>query len=146
PRPGRSRAARPPQPGARGVVADVLRHLAGGHEAARGASQGAAVRGARLDDEAPSLGPGPTLARGHRTGRPGAAADDPHPRVPGTAAGSDRAARHARTRHPVSRRGPRRGVGSRTVLIAPDSFKGSLTSVSVATALADGWARARLGD
>jgi glycerate kinase len=46
----------------------------------------------------------------------------------------------------VSRRGPRRGVGSRTVLIAPDSFKGSLTSVSVATALADGWARARLGD
>ncbi len=33
-----------------------------------------------------------------------------------------------------------------TVLIAPDSFKGSLTSVQVARALADGWARARPGD
>ena len=33
-----------------------------------------------------------------------------------------------------------------TVLIAPDSFKGSLTSVLVARALADGWARARPGD
>ena len=33
-----------------------------------------------------------------------------------------------------------------TVLIAPDSFKGSLTSVEVARALADGWARARPGD
>jgi len=32
------------------------------------------------------------------------------------------------------------------VLIAPDSFKGSLTSVRVARALADGWARARPGD
>ena len=30
----------------------------------------------------------------------------------------------------------------RTVLIAPDSFKGSLTSVQVARALADGWGRA----
>ena len=30
-----------------------------------------------------------------------------------------------------------------TVLIAPDSFKGSLTSVQVARALADGWGRAR---
>jgi glycerate kinase len=30
-----------------------------------------------------------------------------------------------------------------TVLFAPDSFKGSLTSVEVARALADGWARAR---
>jgi glycerate kinase len=34
----------------------------------------------------------------------------------------------------------------RTVLIAPDSFKGSLTSVEVAKALADGWARARPQD
>ena len=34
----------------------------------------------------------------------------------------------------------------RTVLIAPDSFKGSLTSVQVARALADGWARARPQD
>jgi glycerate 2-kinase len=32
------------------------------------------------------------------------------------------------------------------VLIAPDSFKGSLTSVAVARALAVGWARARPGD
>jgi glycerate 2-kinase len=34
----------------------------------------------------------------------------------------------------------------RTILIAPDSFKGSLTSVEVARALADGWARARPKD
>ena len=33
-----------------------------------------------------------------------------------------------------------------TVLIAPDSFKGSLTSVAVARALADGWALARAAD
>ena len=33
-----------------------------------------------------------------------------------------------------------------TVLIAPDSFKGSLTSVQVARALATGWARARPHD
>jgi glycerate kinase len=33
-----------------------------------------------------------------------------------------------------------------TVLFAPDSFKGSLTSVEVAHALADGWARARPED
>ncbi len=33
-----------------------------------------------------------------------------------------------------------------TVLFAPDSFKGSLTSVEVARALADGWARARPDD
>ena len=32
------------------------------------------------------------------------------------------------------------------VLIAPDSFKGSLTSAQVATALADGWRRARPDD
>ena len=32
------------------------------------------------------------------------------------------------------------------VLLAPDSFKGSLTSVEVARALADGWSRARPGD
>ncbi|HSL76312.1 MAG TPA: glycerate kinase [Candidatus Limnocylindrales bacterium] len=34
----------------------------------------------------------------------------------------------------------------RTILIAPDSFKGSLTSVQVARALADGWCRARPAD
>jgi len=34
----------------------------------------------------------------------------------------------------------------RTVLIAPDSFKGSLSSVQVARALADGWSRARPSD
>ena len=33
-----------------------------------------------------------------------------------------------------------------TVVFAPDSFKGSLTSVEVARALADGWARGRPGD
>ena len=33
-----------------------------------------------------------------------------------------------------------------TILVAPDSFKGSLTSVEVARALAAGWARARPGD
>jgi glycerate kinase len=33
-----------------------------------------------------------------------------------------------------------------TVLIAPDSFKGSLTSVDVARALADGWTRGRAAD
>jgi glycerate kinase len=39
-------------------------------------------------------------------------------------------------------------VGGRplSVLLAPDSFKGSLTSVQVARALADGWARARPDD
>jgi glycerate 2-kinase len=36
--------------------------------------------------------------------------------------------------------------GALTVLIAPDSFKGSLTSVQVARALATGWARARPHD
>jgi len=35
---------------------------------------------------------------------------------------------------------------ARTVLFAPDSFKGSLTSVQVARALADGWLRARPSD
>ena len=35
---------------------------------------------------------------------------------------------------------------NRRVLFAPDSFKGSLTSVQVARALADGWSRARPGD
>jgi len=36
--------------------------------------------------------------------------------------------------------------GRQTVLIAPDSFKGSLSSVAVAQALADGWRAARPGD
>ncbi len=44
----------------------------------------------------------------------------------------------------------RASVGPRgrplTVLVAPDSFKGSLTSVEVARALASGWARARPDD
>ena len=39
-----------------------------------------------------------------------------------------------------------RPTPSRTILIAPDSFKGSLTSVEVARALADGWSRARPND
>lgn len=37
-------------------------------------------------------------------------------------------------------------IGALTVLIAPDSFKGSLTSVEVARALAAGWSRARPDD
>jgi glycerate kinase len=37
-------------------------------------------------------------------------------------------------------------VGRLRVLIAPDSFKGSLTSVDVARALAEGWGRARPAD
>ena len=37
-------------------------------------------------------------------------------------------------------------MSGRTVLIAPDSFKGSLTSVQVAQALADGWRQARPDD
>ena len=43
---------------------------------------------------------------------------------------------------------PGRGARDRpfSVLIAPDSFKGSLTSVEVARALAEGWARARPDD
>ncbi|MFN8623265.1 MAG: glycerate kinase, partial [Chloroflexota bacterium] len=36
--------------------------------------------------------------------------------------------------------------GPLRVLVAPDSFKGSLTSVEVARALADGWSRARPDD
>jgi glycerate kinase len=45
-------------------------------------------------------------------------------------------------------RGVRRAPGARPlrILIAPDSFKGSLSSVAVARALADGWARARPAD
>ena len=39
----------------------------------------------------------------------------------------------------------RASAGS-TILVAPDSFKGSLTSVQVARALADGWHRARPAD
>jgi glycerate kinase len=38
------------------------------------------------------------------------------------------------------------GGGRLRVLLAPDSFKGSLTSVQVARALAEGWARARPQD
>jgi glycerate kinase len=39
-----------------------------------------------------------------------------------------------------------RASGRLRVLIAPDSFKGTLTSVEVASAIADGWRRARPGD
>jgi glycerate kinase len=38
------------------------------------------------------------------------------------------------------------GARSRTILIAPDSFKGSLTSVQVAQAIAEGWQTARPDD
>ncbi len=37
-------------------------------------------------------------------------------------------------------------MSARTILIAPDSFKGSITAVDVATALATGWHRARPDD
>src|SRR5436190_21609134 len=37
-------------------------------------------------------------------------------------------------------------AAARQVLFAPDSFKGSLTSVQVARALSHGWRRARPGD
>ena len=40
----------------------------------------------------------------------------------------------------------RDGRSSLTVLFAPDSFKGSLSSLAVAQALAEGWARARPDD
>ena len=83
----------------------------------------------------PRSGPGPPLARGPGARRPRAPADDPDPRVP-------REAARGRGR-------PRRlTMADRQlrVLIAPDSFKGSLTSVQVARALADGWHRARPGD
>ena len=42
--------------------------------------------------------------------------------------------------------GIRQATSRSTILIAPDSFKGSLTSVEVARALADGWSRARPDD
>ena len=57
PRPGRPRAAGPPQPGARGPVADVVRDPPGGHEAARGTAQGAALRRDGLDHEAAAVRP-----------------------------------------------------------------------------------------
>src|SRR6185503_16322263 len=96
---GRPRASRASQPGARGAVANVVRDPPGDHEAARGAPPRAAVRGARLDDEAAALGPEQAVARGHRAGRPGAPADDPHPRVPRAPAASRGG---DRTRHPVT--------------------------------------------
>ena len=49
----------------------------------------------------------------------------------------------ARARGPLS--APSTVARPLTVLFAPDSFKGSLTSVEVARALADGWAPARPG-
>ena len=55
--------------------------------------------------------------------------------------------RGSRPRRPSSGRtsGDRSG-GRLTLVFAPDSFKGSLSSVEVARALAEGWARARPGD
>ena len=83
----------------------------------------------------PRSGRGPPLARGPRARRPRAAADDPDPRVPREAA-RGRGRPHRLTMADRQLR----------VLIAPDSFKGSLTSVEVARALADGWHRARPSD
>jgi glycerate 2-kinase len=39
-----------------------------------------------------------------------------------------------------------KGLGRLRIVLAPDSFKGSLTSVEAARALAEGWGRARPGD
>ena len=90
-----------------------------------------------IDDEAAALRAGPPLAGGPGAGRPRAAADDPDPRVPREAAQPPRA---------TTRPGLTMADRQLRVLIAPDSFKGSLTSVQVARALADGWHRARPGD
>ena len=58
--------------------------------------------------------------------------------------GTRRRERRARAgRRPVADRSSPVADAPLTVLFAPDSFKGSLTSVEVARALADGWARAR---
>ena len=71
-------------------------------------------------------------------------------------AGCPRAGHRTPPGAPRRRRGARRRLGGRVVterrrdrlrvLLAPDSFKGSLSSVEVARALADGWARARPDD
>ena len=143
PRPGGPGAPDPPQPGARGPVPDVVRHPPGGHEAARGAAQGAAVRGAGLDDEAAPHRPRAAVAGGHRAGRPRAPADDPDPRVPRAPARERARPAGPRDRPSVSTPPAGRRL---TVVVAPDSFKGSLTSVQVAAALRDGWLRARPGD
>ena len=76
--------------------------------------------------------------------------------MPSTDRSAGRDGRHAelRAQHRTARRRRRRSSGrtcgerraSGRVLIAPDSFKGSLTSVEVARALADGWLRARPDD
>ena len=67
----------------------------------------------------PRSGAGRAVAGGHRARRPGAAADDPHPRVRASDACGE-----SRLRRPE----PSPGAPLR-VLVAPDSFKGSLTSV-----------------
>ena len=84
----------------------------------------------------PRSGRGRLVAGGPGARRPRAAADDPDPRVPREARAGD------------ERRVRRLTMADRQlrVLIAPDSFKGSLTSVAVARALADGWLRARPRD
>ncbi len=95
-----------------------------------------ALRRARLDHEAAPLEPQPALAGGHRAGRRGAPADDRA--SPSTARGV------ASMAEPGGPEG-HRPAASR-VLVAPDSFKGSLSSVVVARALADGWTAARPRD
>ena len=128
-----------------GLLADELRDPAGGHEAARGAAQGATVRRARLDDEAAALRQGPALARGHRARRHGAPADGPDPGIPRASPGQvvPRASASSSRRTDACRAGVTEPL---RVVLAPDSFKGSLTSVEVATALAAGWRVARPDD
>ena len=111
PRPGRPGAADPPQPGARGPVADVVRHPPGGDEADRGTAQGPPVRRDGLDHETAAVRQGPALARGHRAGRPGASADDPHPRI-------HRAAQARRGRRPVGDRACRGAGGGAAASVA----------------------------
>ena len=92
---------------------------------------------------------GPTVAGcSSSTPSPGARRTPSTGRWAGTRSGSCRTSRCCRTGRRRRRRSSGRtsGDAGRTVLIAPDSFKGSLTSVEVARALADGWRRARPDD
>ena len=92
----------------------------------------------------PRSGARPAVARGHRARRPRAPADDPHPGVPREAARGGR--NGGRRRRRAGRLTPCAPGRPLRVLVAPDSFKGSLTSVEVARAIAAGWLRARPGD
>jgi len=89
---------------------------------------------------APTAGPTPAPTAGPTPAPTAAPTAAP---TPSPTAGPTPAPTAAPTAAPIPSPTPAR---PRTVLIAPDSFKGSLTSVQVARALADGWARARPDD